>query len=136
MTNAGGLVNPNGPNGANPIPGLITSLVGSTNVAVVNGPPANGSPFGPLQNTLASLGLGNNPLGSVSTLLGGTPLAGLSSALGGTPLSALTSGTGGSPLGSLTSLLGGTPLKFADFDVGTDWVGWAARVAHRIRCRR
>ncbi|HEX7935237.1 MAG TPA: hypothetical protein VF573_19465, partial [Paraburkholderia sp.] len=112
VTNAGGLVNPNGPNGAQPIPGLITSLVGSTNLGVINGAPSTNNPLGPLQSTLASLGFGGNPLGSLSTLTSGTPLAGLSSGLSSTPLSSPTSAlssTGGAagPLASLTGQLSG-----------------------------
>ncbi|MFM0625603.1 hypothetical protein [Paraburkholderia xenovorans] len=91
VTDAGGLVNPNGLNGAMPIPGLIPSLVGGTSAGVAGGPPASCSPFGPLQSSLASLGLGGNPVGSLSTLLGSTPLAGLTSAPNCTPLGSLTS---------------------------------------------
>ncbi|MGE8161766.1 hypothetical protein ACQKRQ_16530 [Paraburkholderia sp. NPDC080076] len=117
VTNAGCFVNPNGLNGAMPIPELIASLVGGTSASVASGPPASSNPFGPLQSSLASLGLGSKPVGSLSTLLGGTPLAGLTSALSGTPLGSLTfSGFRGSPLNSLTR-------------------PWAVRVARRIRCR-
>jgi hypothetical protein len=109
VTNAGCFVNPNGLNGAVPIPELITSLVGGTSASVASGPPASSNPFGPLQSSLASLGLGGNPVGSLSTLLGGTPLADLTSALSGTPLGSLTfSGFRGSPYNSLTSALGGS----------------------------
>jgi hypothetical protein len=99
VTNAGGLVNPNGANGYAPIPGLIVSLVGGSQALVRPGPPpASGGLLAPLNGVLSSLGLGSSPLGSVTTLLGSTPLSG---ALGGA-----TTGTS-NPLSSLTGALGG-----------------------------
>lgn len=104
ITNAGGLVNPNGPNGAAPIPGLITSLVGSTTNGVQPGTPSAGGGSG-------STGAGG-PLSSLTGLLTGAgaagPLAPLTSALGsaGTASTRTSSSTGG-----LNSLLGGaSPL--------------------------
>lgn len=85
VTNAGGLVNRNGPNGAAPIPGLITSLVGSSNTAVASGG--------------ANSGASTSPLGGLGSLLGATtPAAGGAMATGANPLSAVT--------GTITSLSG------------------------------
>lgn len=100
VTNAGGLVNPNGPNGAAPIPGLITSLAGSSNTSVAAGSTGSGSG-------------GANPLSSITGLLG----SGTSGSAN--PLSSVTgagatvtgSGTGGlgSLLGNGVPVLGKTP---------------------------
>ncbi|WP_404990062.1 collagen-like triple helix repeat-containing protein, partial [Burkholderia cenocepacia] len=56
VTNAGGLVNPNGPNGAAPIPGLITSLVGGSTATVQNGSSSGSGSTNPLGGLLSGLG--------------------------------------------------------------------------------
>jgi Bacterial collagen, middle region len=103
VTNAGGLVNPNGPNGAAPIPGLITSLAGSTNTSVVAGAGSGGagSPLagltGSLSGVTAGASGGTNPLSAATGAL--TSVTGaLSSAPGGTAAGA---GSGAAGMGSL-----------------------------------
>ncbi|KWF34163.1 hypothetical protein WL88_11095 [Burkholderia diffusa] len=116
VTNAGGLVNYNGPNGVAPIPGLIVSLAGASVATVQNGPSGGSSTSGPLGGVLS--GLGSTPLGSLTGALGGTTGAGAASPLG--PVTNLVStvtgtlagaaGGAGSSANSLmpvTSLLGG-----------------------------
>ncbi len=116
VTNAGGLVNPNGPNGAAPIPGLITGLAGSSNTSVAAGSASAGGGTGtPLGSTpLASI---TGPLSSATPgASGGTnPLSALSGALT-TVTGALSSTAGGTQTGSgstagVGSLLGnGVPV--------------------------
>ncbi|MBJ9594876.1 collagen-like triple helix repeat-containing protein [Burkholderia seminalis] len=60
VTNVGGLVNPGGANGAVPISGLVTSVVGGIPATVHDGP-ATGTPAGGLAN----------PLAPVTSLVGG-----------------------------------------------------------------
>ncbi|HDR8861349.1 TPA: collagen-like triple helix repeat-containing protein [Burkholderia territorii] len=116
VTNAGGLVNYNGPNGVAPIPGMIVSLAGASVATVQNGPSSGSSASGPLGGVLS--GLGSTPLGSLTGALGGTTGAGAASPLA--PVTNLVStvtgtlggaaGGGGSsanPLAPVTSLLGG-----------------------------
>ncbi|KAB0632383.1 hypothetical protein F7R13_35445, partial [Burkholderia territorii] len=69
VTNAGGLVNYNGPNGVAPIPGMIVSLAGASVATVQNGPSSGSSASGPLGGVLS--GLGSTPLGSLTGALGG-----------------------------------------------------------------
>ncbi len=64
VTNAGGLVNPNGANGAVPISGLVTSVVGGIPATVHNGP-GTGTSGG------ATSGGTSNPLAPVTSLVGG-----------------------------------------------------------------
>jgi hypothetical protein len=101
ITNAGGLVNPNGPNGAAPIPGLITSLAGSTNTSVAAGTAGSGgagSPLasltGPLSGVTSGASGGTNPL---SALTGA--LTSVTGALSSAP--AAGAGSGAAGLGSL-----------------------------------
>jgi hypothetical protein len=98
ITNAGGLVNANGPNGAAPIPGLITSLLGSSSATVQGGTPSSGA--------------GSGPLAPVTGLLGGaggsSPLSAVTGALGST--SGATAGSGTSTSGLNSLLGGGLPL--------------------------
>lgn len=106
VTNAGGLVNPNGPNGAAPIPGLITGLAGSSNTSVAAGSgSASGGMGAPLGgNPLASI---TGPLsGATSGASGGTnPLAALTGALS-TVTGALSSTTGAAPTGTGSAATG------------------------------
>ncbi len=65
VTNAGGLVNPSGANGAAPIAGLVTSVVGGIPATVHNGSATSTSGGG------SSLGGLSNPLAPVTSLVGG-----------------------------------------------------------------
>jgi hypothetical protein len=61
VTNAGGLVDPNAPNGALPIPGLIRSLGGSSSTPTAHQPVYHTAPNSP------------NPLGTLTSVIGTPP---------------------------------------------------------------
>jgi hypothetical protein len=115
VANAGGLVDPQAPNGVAPIPGLITSLVGSSNTAVPAGTASSTGSSASLPLLGGLLGSSSSGPRAVTSPIGGgsaggsNPLGGLTSAVGS--LTGSAAGGGSSVGGVLGSLLGnGLPL--------------------------